>query len=140
MRAQQPRFCGIAEPLEEKQQRRFYLSEHRTGRRFPVNLPIEFELEDSAKKHRGAARDMSVSGVYITAAAPFRVGSTVKFQINVPGDLVGAQEDVDIECQGRVVRVDKGEAAEGEPLDGVACVIDSYEIVRAAAAGKKVSQ
>jgi hypothetical protein len=123
------------------------LSEHRTGRRFPVNLPIEFELGDSARKHKGAARDMSAAGAYITAAAPFQVGSKVKFQIRVPGDLVGAKQDVDIECQGHVVRVDKAEPAKsqkanGEAPDGVACVIDTYEIVRprAAAAGKKASR
>jgi len=127
------------------------LSEHRTGRRFPVHLPIEFELEDSAKKHKGATRDLSASGVYITAAAPFRVGSTVKFQICVPGHLVGAKQDVDIECQGRVVRVDKAEAkaakpngkkGNGEAPDGVACVIDTYKFVRAraAAAGRKASR
>ena len=114
------------------------LSEHRTGRRFPVNLPIEVELDHSAKKHKGAARDMSASGAYITAAAPFRVGSSVKFQISVPGNLVGAKQNVDIECEGRVVRVDKNEAAKAAD-DGVACVIESYKIVRAraAAAGKK---
>lgn len=121
------------------------LSEHRTGRRFPVNLPIEFELGDSERKHKGAARDMSAAGAYITAAAPFQVGSKVKFQIRVPGDLVGAKQDVDIECQGRVVRVDKAEKANktnGEAPDGVACVIDTYEIIRprAAAAGKKASR
>ena len=104
------------------------------------------------KKHKGATRDLSASGVYITAAAPFRVGSTVKFQICVPGELVGAKQDVDIECQGRVIRVDKGEAKvaakangkkpNGEVPDGVACVIDTYEIVRtrAAAAGKRGSR
>jgi len=128
------------------------LSEHRTGRRFPVHLPIEFELEDSEKKHTGATRDLSASGVYITAAAPFRVGSTVKFQMRVPGELVGAKQDVDIECQGRVIRVDKGEArgvekangkkTRAEVPDGVACVIDTYKFVRAraAAAGKKASR
>lgn len=112
------------------------MSEHRTGRRFPVNLPIEFELEGAKKKHSGSARDMSVSGAYITAAAPFEVGSKVKFQIAVPGGLIGAKQDVDIECEGRVVRVDKGKVSSG---DGVACVIDSYKFVRAraAAAGKK---
>lgn len=121
------------------------MSEHRTGRRFPVNLPIEFELEDSAKKHKGATRDLSISGAYITAVAPFRVGSNVKFQICVPGELIGAKQDVDIECEGRVVRVDKGEIAKSKKAgaaDGVACVIDTYKFVRAraAAAGKKAAR
>ncbi|MBV8206743.1 MAG: PilZ domain-containing protein [Acidobacteria bacterium] len=125
------------------------MSEHRTGRRFPVNLPIELEVDQSAKKHKGSTRDLSASGVYITAAAPFRVGSSVKFQISVPGALVGAKQDVDIECEGHVVRVDKkggkneaGNSKTDPAPDGVACVIDNYKFVRvrAAAAGKKAGQ
>jgi hypothetical protein len=99
-----------------------------------MNLPIEFQLGDSSKKQKGTTRDLSASGVYITAAAPFRVGSRVKFLIAVPGDLVGARKNVAIECVGRVVRVDKGKAARRtpEPADGVACVIDTYKFVRKA--------
>ncbi len=96
-------------------------------------LPIEFQLGDSSKKQKGTTRDLSASGVYITAAAPFRVGSRVKFLIAVPGDLVGARKNVSIECIGRVVRVDKGKARRTpEPADGVACVIDTYKFVRKA--------
>ena len=110
------------------------MPDNRTGRRFPVNLPINFQLEDSAKKQKGTTRDLSASGVYITAAAPFRVGSKVTFQICVPGELVGSKKNVDIECRGRVVRVDVPTRAatptrRGAP-DGVACVIDTYKFVR----------
>lgn len=112
------------------------MSENRTGRRFSMSLPIEFELDDRVKKQKGTTRDLSASGVYITAAAPFRVGSTVKFNINVPGELMGAKKNVSIECRGRVVRVDKpGRAAArrtSKPPDGVACVIDTYKFVRKA--------
>jgi hypothetical protein len=110
------------------------LSENRTGRRFSMSLPIEFQLDDSVKKQKGTTRDLSASGVYITAAAPFRVGTRVKFHIAVPGELVGAKKTVAIECIGRVVRVDKGKAAKrtAEPPDGVACVIDTYKFVRKA--------
>ena len=101
-----------------------------------MNLPIEFQLEDSVKKQTGTTRDLSASGVYISAAAPFRVGSKVKFHISVPGELVGAKKTVDIECIGRVVRVDKGKKPAAkrapEPADGVACVIDTYKFVRKA--------
>jgi hypothetical protein len=114
-------------------ERRRILPDNRTGRRFPVNLPIQFQLEDSAKKQKGTTRDLSASGVYITAAAPFRVGSKVTFQICVPGELVGSKKNVDIECRGHVVRVDAPARAtttrRGAP-DGVACVIDTYKFVR----------
>ena len=109
------------------------LAEHRTGRRFTMNLPIEFQLEESGSKQKGTTRDMSASGLYISAPAPFRVGSEVKFQISVPGELLGAKKNVGIEGRGRVVRVDKPGRRAGksrEPENGVACVIDTYKFVR----------
>jgi hypothetical protein len=105
------------------------LAENRTGRRFPLALPIEIENSDSDLKESGTTRDLSASGIYISAPSNFQVGSRVKFEINVPGELVGAKQDVAIECRGRVVRVDHPPGSE-ESSEGVACVIDSYEFVR----------
>ena len=105
-------------------------SEHRTGRRFTMDLPIEFQLEESSSKQKGTTRNLSASGVYISSRAPFRVGSLVKFQISVPGELLGAKKNVGIEGRGRVIRVDKPGKRAGE--NGVACVIDTYKFVRKA--------
>ena len=106
------------------------MSEHRTGRRFPVALPIQIEMTDSDRKERGTTRDLSASGIYISSPSSFEVGSRVRFEIKVPGELVGAPRDVAIECRGRVVRVDHTGAETTGDSEGVACVIDSYEFVR----------
>ena len=106
------------------------MSEHRTGRRFPVTLPIDIKSDSEHVEH-GTTRNLSASGIYISAPSGFEVGSQVRFEINVPGDLVGANKDVAIECRGRVVRVDQsGQEVNGPDGEGVACVIDSYEFVR----------
>jgi hypothetical protein len=100
--------------------------EARTGKRFPLELPIKIhkgELDAS-----GTTGNLSAAGVYIKADAAMEIGSPVEFEITLPPEMTGGQENVTIQCKGRVVRADEtGEGGEGR---GVACVIDSYEFVR----------
>jgi hypothetical protein len=101
--------------------------EARTGKRFPLELPIKIhkgETGDAA----GVTGNLSAAGVYIRADASMDIGSAVEFEITLPPEMTGGQENVTIQCKGRVVRSDEtGEGGEGR---GVACVIDSYEFVR----------
>jgi hypothetical protein len=104
------------------------VSEARTGKRFPLELPIKIHKEDTAGDSKGLTGNLSAAGVYIRADASLEVGSPVEFEITLPPDVTGGQENVVIQCKGRVVRTDPtGTREEGK---GVACVIDSYEFVR----------
>ncbi len=103
------------------------MSESRTGRRFPLDLPISIS-DKKAKKLKGTTANVSAAGVYMQAKADLEVGSKVKFQIMLPGAMIGAKKDVAIECSGRVVR--GAERAARKTKSGVACVIDSYKFVR----------
>ena len=105
------------------------MSEARTGKRFPLHLPIKIHREDTAGDTlSGMTGDLSAAGVYIRADASLESGSPVEFEITLPPDVTGGQENVVIQCKGRVVRADPtGTSEEGR---GVACVIDSYEFVR----------
>ncbi len=104
------------------------MSEARTGKRFPLELPIKIHKEDTAGDAKGLTGNLSAAGVYIRADASLEVGSPVEFEITLPPDVTGGQENVVIQCKGRVVRTDPtGTSEEGK---GVACVIDSYEFVR----------
>jgi hypothetical protein len=115
------------------------VDEARTGKRFPVELPIRIHIGDSVAEGAGTTSNVSVSGVYIKAsdpqptspdgapAATWRPGSEVEFDMTLPAAVIGAAEDVHIECRGRVVRVEK---LPDDPRNGVACVIDKYEFVR----------
>ncbi|MGB7607782.1 MAG: PilZ domain-containing protein, partial [Candidatus Sulfotelmatobacter sp.] len=77
---------------------------------------------------KGLTGNLSAAGVYIRADASLEIGSPVEFEITLPPDVTGGQENVVIQCKGRVVRADPtGTSEEGR---GVACVIDSYEFVR----------
>ena len=107
------------------------VEEARTGKRFPLELPIKIhkgETDAKGADTKGMTGDLSAAGVYIRADASLEVGSPVEFEITLTPDMTGGQENVTIQCKGRVVRADEsGKGGEGR---GVACVIDSYEFVR----------
>ncbi len=105
------------------------MSEARTGKRFPLHLPIKIQKEDSASQTSGVTGNLSAAGVYIRSDASLEVGSPVEFEISLPPEVTGGKEDVVIQCRGRVVRTDEPTGASAENR-GVACVIDSYEFVR----------
>ena len=107
------------------------MSEARTGKRFPLQLPIKIHKEDTAADASGVTGNLSAAGVYIRADASLEVGSPVEFEITLPPEVTGGKDDVVIQCRGRVVRTDEPNAsAESGDNRGVACVIDSYEFVR----------
>jgi PilZ domain len=104
------------------------VSDARTGKRFPLELPIKIHKENSSGEASGITGNLSAAGVYIRANAALDTGSPVEFEITLPPDVTGGKENVVIQCRGRVVRKDEtGGSPEGQ---GVACVIDSYEFVR----------
>jgi len=104
------------------------VSEARTGKRFPLELPIKIHQEDEHAEHSGVTGNLSAAGVYIKADASLEIGSLVEFEIALPPEVTGAKENVLVQCKGRVVRKDA--PAGGTEAQGVACVIDSYDFVR----------
>jgi hypothetical protein len=106
------------------------VAEARTGKRFPLHLPIKIHKEDSSAESSGITNDLSAAGVYIRSDASLEVGSPVEFEITLPPEVTGGKEDVVIQCRGRVVRTDEPTAGSPNDNRGVACVIDSYEFVR----------
>ena len=107
------------------------VSDARTGKRFPLHLPIKIHKQDSAGESSGVTGDLSAAGVYIRADANLEVGSPVEFEITLPPDVTGSKESVTLQCRGRVVRKDNPPAGSGpSEAGGVACVIDTYEFVR----------
>ena len=106
------------------------MSEARTGKRFPLQLPIKIHKEDAAGAASGMTGNLSAAGVYIRADASLEVGSPVEFEITLPPDVTGGKEDVVMQCRGRVVRTDEPSAGSAADNRGVACVIDTYEFVR----------
>jgi hypothetical protein len=101
--------------------------EARTGKRFPLELPIKIHKGEPGGDAKGVTGNLSAAGVYIRADAALEIGSPVEFEITLPPEMTGGPENVTIQCKGRVVRTDETGSGEGR---GVACVIDSYEFIR----------
>jgi hypothetical protein len=112
-----------------EQERGGFVSDARTGKRFPLELPIKIHKE-AGGEHSGLTGNLSAAGVYIKADAALEMGSTVEFEITLPPEMTGAKEGVVIQCRGRVVRTDEPDGGSPTEARGVACVIDSYDFVR----------
>jgi hypothetical protein len=113
------------------QERGGSVSEARTGKRFPLELPIKIHRAEDSGEQDGLTGNLSAAGVYIRAAANLEIGSNVEFEISLPPEVTGAKEPVVVQCKGRVVRTDEpAGAGKNAESRGVACVIDSYDFVR----------
>jgi hypothetical protein len=74
--------------------------ESRTGKRFPLELPIK--IHKGGTDAKGVTGNLSAAGVYIRADAAMEIGSPVEFEITLPPEMTGGQENVTIQCKGRV--------------------------------------
>jgi hypothetical protein len=122
--------CALAKPGRGEEG---FLSDARTGKRFPLTLPITFKHRESAKKLAATTSNVSAAGVYIQADAKLEVGSKIEFDIVLPAKVVGTDCDVEIVCKGRVVRSENSKhtkTAKNSKKSGIACVIDHYKFVR----------
>jgi hypothetical protein len=107
--------------------------ESRTGKRFPLQLTTTIRGGKSAHKLMGTTTDLSAAGVFIRADGDFEIGSKVQFDITLPAKVIGARRDVEIRCEGRVVRAERsGRNHTKSKKGGLACVIDNYKFVRKA--------
>jgi hypothetical protein len=111
--------------------------EARTGKRFPLELPIK--IHGKGGDDSATTGNMSAAGVYIMADLDLAIGSNIEFDITLPKDVLGTPGDVEVHCTGRVVRKDESAGAAGgnsnagkrkKKSAGVACVIDQYKFIR----------
>jgi hypothetical protein len=104
-------------------------AERREARRFTMSLPLRV-LPQAVKGRELAAstRDVSYQGLYFLADAKFEIGSEIEFVITLP-EQVTRSGDVNIRCQGKIVRVEPSENGRM----GIAAKIERYEFVPATA-------
>jgi hypothetical protein len=102
---------------------RNHYTDVQSAARFPVKLPVAVKAGEEVC--RAETQNISANGVLFEVDADMPVGSPVDFTISLPADVVGAEEDIRVDCRGRVVRsfVDGGRR-------GVGVVIDEYRFER----------
>jgi hypothetical protein len=101
-----------------------HYAEMQSAPRFPLHLPVELKSQGDACP--AETQNISANGVLFAMDRDVPVGSLVDFTILLPGKVVGARTDVQIDCHGRVVR-----SFEDGGRRGVGVVIDEYRFERA---------
>ena len=92
--------------------------------RFPLHLSASVKTEGTA--YNAQTENISANGVLFAMDRDVPVGSIVDFTILLPADVVGARQNVQIDCRGRVVRVD----ADSDCRNLIGVEIQYYEISR----------
>ena len=108
--------------IANKPARKHY-TDVQSAARFPVKLPIA--VKSGAEVCSAETQNISANGVLFEVDSDMPVGSPVDFTISLPADVVGATEDVRVDCRGRVVR-----SFEDGGRRGVGVVIDEYRFER----------
>jgi PilZ domain-containing protein len=104
-------------------------AERREARRFTMSLPVRvLPRETKGRELNASTRDVSYRGLYFLAEANFEIGREIEFVITLP-QQVTQSGDVNIRCQGTVVRVEPSENGRV----GIAAKIARYEFLPAAA-------
>ena len=105
------------------QPNRKHYTDVQSAARFPVKLAIALKSDSGVQS--AESQNISANGVLFEVDADMPVGSPVDFTISLPADVVGAMEDVRVDCRGRVVR-----SFEDGGRRGVGVVIDEYRFER----------
>ena len=87
--------------------------------RFPLHLSASVKSDGAA--YSALTENISANGVLFAMERDVPVGSIVDFTIMLPADVLGARQNVQIDCRGRVVRSfdDRGRRGVGRTGDGV---------------------
>ncbi|HKT90487.1 MAG TPA: PilZ domain-containing protein [Candidatus Sulfotelmatobacter sp.] len=109
--------------MTEAQMNRAQYEDMQSAPRFPLHLAASVKTQGSA--YSAETENISANGVLFAMDKDVPVGSMVDFTIMLPGEVVGAARDVQVDCRGRVVRSfdDRGRR-------GVGVVIDEYHFER----------
>jgi len=107
-----------------EQARALHYEEMQSAPRFPLHLSASVKSQGSA--YTAETENISANGVLLAMESDVPVGSMVDFTIVLPADVVGARQDVQLDCRGRVVR-----SFEDRGRRGVGVVIDEYHFERA---------
>jgi hypothetical protein len=91
-----------------------------------MDLPMRvLRREEQGAELEAHTRDVSYRGLYFHVDAKFEIGNQIDFIITLP-QQVTQSNDVNIHCQGEIVRVERSENGH----TGIAARIERYEFLR----------
>jgi len=109
------------------------MSERRGARRYDLSLPVMIRIpaRGFAETQSGRTRDISTRGLYFVIDRDVRAGSELDIMLTLPREMTNGEE-VLVKASGKIVRVES-RMEDGNERQGVAAVIERYDIMRAAA-------
>jgi hypothetical protein len=109
------------------------MSERRGTRRYDLSLPIMVRIpaQGFADTQSGKTRDISTRGLYFVIDQDVRAGAELDIMLTLPREMTNGDE-VLVKASGKIVRVEK-RVEDGNARQGVAAVIQRYDIMRGAA-------
>ena len=110
--------------MAEEQMSASQFEELQSAARFPLHLSASVQSQGGS--YVAETENISANGVLLAMDNDVPVGSMVDFTIMLPAAVLGARQDVQIDCRGRVVR-----SFEDKGRRGVGVVIDEYHFERA---------
>jgi len=109
------------------------MSERRGARRYDLSLPVMIRIpaQGFAATQNGKTRDISTRGLYFVIDQDVRAGSDLDIMLTLPSEMTNGGE-VLVKATGKIVRVEL-RMEDGTARQGVAAVIQRYDIMRGAA-------
>ncbi len=109
------------------------MSERRGARRYDLSLPVMVRIpaQGLAETQSGRTRDISTRGLYFVIDFDVRAGSNLDIMLTLPREMTNGDE-VLVKASGKIVRVES-RLEDGNERQGVAAVIERYDIMRGAA-------
>lgn len=109
------------------------MSERRGARRYDLSLPviIRTAAQGFAETQKGKTRDISTRGLYFVVDQDLLDDSPLDILLTLPSEMTNGEE-VLVKASGKVVRREQ-RVEDGNARQGVAAVIERYDIMRAAA-------
>ena len=109
------------------------MSERRGARRYDLSLPVMVRIpaQGFAGTQSGKTRDISTRGLYFVIDHDVRAGSNLDIMLTLPREMTNGDE-VLVKASGKIVRVES-RMEDGNERQGVAAIIERYDIMRGAA-------
>ncbi|SRR5712692_7105038 len=105
-----------------------HVDEQRRSPRFELHLPLRIMRTGAGRvSHDALTHNISAGGVLFTSEGEVPVGGTIEYVVTLTS-MRGMH--VDLRCFGKVVRLEKSEAASQPPGYLIAVTLDRYQFVR----------
>jgi PilZ domain len=98
-----------------------------------LSLPVMVRIpaKGSAETQNGKTRDISTRGLYFVIDQNVHAGSDLDIMLTLPREMTNGDE-VLVKASGKIVRVES-RVEDGNERQGVAAIIERYDIMRGAA-------